>query len=200
VKPTFSEEPTVEYMKEEIGLLEDIGIDLNAIKSKVMYVLTFCRHDSKINSVFEDAEMSGPLCIFLAFGSLLMLAGKLTHFTYIYGFSIIGTLGVYLIMNFLSQQKDIQLYNTLSILGYCMIPLTFLASLNIFIDLRNLVGFIVSFFFVFWAAYVATIFFEKVFSFIFNMTLKALFLNEQKWLLSYPIFLFYTTFVLITIF
>ena len=72
-----------------------------------MYVMTFCMYDKRINSVFEDAEMSGPLLIFLSFGSLLMLDGKLTHFSYIYGFSIIGTLGVYLIMNLLSQQKDI---------------------------------------------------------------------------------------------
>jgi len=118
-----------------------------------------------MDKVFEDAEMSGPLCVFLIFGSLLMLTGK-THFSYIYGFSVIGTIGIYTLMNFLSQLKEIQLYNTLSILGYCMIPLTFLAFLNIFVDLRNSFGYVISFFFVAWAVYVATIFFEKVFSLI----------------------------------
>jgi hypothetical protein len=82
--------------------LEDIGIDLNAIKSKFLYVLTFCKYNNSIGHVFDDADMSGPFCIFLIFGTFLILAGKFTHFKYIYYFIIIGTLGVYILMNFLS--------------------------------------------------------------------------------------------------
>jgi hypothetical protein len=60
--------------------------------------------------------------------------GKI-HFGYIYGFGVMGTIVLYSIMNLLSQSKTIELYNTMSILGYCLLPVVILAFLAVFINL-----------------------------------------------------------------
>jgi hypothetical protein len=49
----------------------------------------------------EDVDMCGPICVALLLGGLMMLNGKI-HFGYIYGFSVIGTVAIYCIMNFLA--------------------------------------------------------------------------------------------------
>ncbi len=97
-----------------------------------------------------EADMSGPLLLAFCFGALLMLviwnlyykSGKI-HFGYIYGFGVIGTISVYTIMNLLSQDKTIKLYNTVSILGYCILPIVILAGLNIFFNLKFFANFII---------------------------------------------------------
>jgi hypothetical protein len=46
-----------------------------------------------------------------------------------------GTVVLYSIMNLLSQSKTIELYNTMSILGYCLLPVVILAFLALFLNL-----------------------------------------------------------------
>ena len=47
--------------------------------------------------------MAGPLLVFILFGMLELLKGKV-EFGNIYGFGLTGTLGVYLIINLLSHR------------------------------------------------------------------------------------------------
>jgi len=169
----------------EPPLLEDLGIDLENIKTKTLAVLTLKKCDDKF---LDEADMSGPLLLALAFGGFLLLSGKV-HFGYIYGFGALGCISIYMLMNLLSQDRRVQLYNAVSILGYCLLPIVILSAFNVPIDLRNFFGFLLSLAAIGWATITATNFFEAV--------LK---LNEQKWLVAYPIFLFYLVFVLITIF
>lgn len=179
--PTTNPDGTIE----EPPLLEDLGIDLENIKTKTIAVLTLKKCDEKF---LVEADMSGPLLLALAFGGLLLLSGKV-HFGYIYGFGGLGCLSLYTVMNLLSQARNIELYNTVSILGYCLLPIVLLAAVNVPLNLKNFFGFFISLAAIGWATVTATKFFEG-----------ALHLNEQKWLVAYPIFLFYLVFVLITIF
>ena len=77
----------------------------------------------------------------------------------------------------------------MSILGYSLLPLTFLSAINIILELRTFYGMPISLGFSIWATLAATSFLTSYLE-----------LHHKKWLVSYPVFLFYITFVLITIF
>ena len=74
-------------------------------------------------------------------------------------------------------------------MGYCMIPIVLLSFLNVFLALNTLIGAIFSVIAIIFSSYSATIFFEEV-----------LCMKEQKWLIFYPVTLFYTFFVFLAIF
>jgi hypothetical protein len=83
----------------------------------------------------KDADLAGPLFFCLALGFLLLLHGKV-HFGYIYGFGLIGCILLYVILNLmLSGQQGISLDQTMSILGYSLVPTVVLAAINIFVNM-----------------------------------------------------------------
>ncbi len=49
---------------------------------------------------------------------------------------MLGCMGVYGLINLMSQTKRIDLYRAMSILGYSLLPLVFLAFIAVFISLR----------------------------------------------------------------
>jgi hypothetical protein len=53
-----------------LPLLEELGICPDNIKKKLISVLTFHRVDKQI---LEDADMAGPLLVFILFGVSLVL-------------------------------------------------------------------------------------------------------------------------------
>mmetsp|Transcript_76090 Transcript_76090/g.88470 ORF Transcript_76090/g.88470 Transcript_76090/m.88470 type:complete len:290 (+) Transcript_76090:31-900(+) len=183
-EPTKSE-PSQLDENDDPPLLEDLGIDLQNIKAKTLAIIRFKKIDEQI---LESADMSGPILYALIFGGFLLLNGKV-HFGYIYGFSLVGSLLIYSIMNLLSQEKTLELYNTVSILGYGLLPIVILSAIAVIFTLNNLGGFVLSFGAVIWASVTAS-----------RMIAGALNLMEQKWLIGYPIFLFYIVFVILAVF
>ena len=114
------------------------------------------------------------------------------------------------------------MYRTMSILGYCLLPIVFLAALNVVVNLRyrihlfNLLrhplqsmtsGIYISSFLsavfanrgafgvavtplaILWCTYSATRFIER-----------ALDMQEQRWLIAYPVSLLFSCFAMITVF
>jgi hypothetical protein len=81
------------------------------------------------------------------------------------------------------------LYNTISVLGYCMIPIVLASFIGVFISLKEVFGFLLCFFAIIGSSITATNFFEEV----LNM-------QSQKWLIFYPLLLFYTCFLLLTVY
>jgi len=67
-----------------------------------------------------------------------MQTGKV-HFGYIYGFGMVGCILLYGILNLMSEE-GIDMYRTMSILGYCLLPIVFLAALNVVVNLRYFFG------------------------------------------------------------
>lgn len=57
-------------------------------------------------------------------------AGK-SHFGYIYGVALLGSLSIYLLLNAMSED-GIDAYRVMSVLGYCLLPLNGLAALGVF--------------------------------------------------------------------
>ena len=89
----------------------------------------------------------------------------------------------------MSKNSGILLYNTISVLGYCLIPIVLLSFIAVFMDMKNFVGGIFAFLAIVLASLNASRFFEI-----------GLDMYSQRWIIFYPVALFYTCFVLVTIY
>ena len=171
--------------EEEPPLLEELGINPQNIKNKIIGVITLKRIDKKF---LEDSDMAGPLLIFLLFAFSSVLQYKI-NFGYIYGISVFGSILLFLLLNLMSKNNGILLYNTISVLGYCLIPIVLLSFIAVFMDMKNFFGGIVAFLAIVLSSLNASRFFEI-----------GLDMYSQRWLIFYPVALFYTCFVLVTIY
>lgn len=87
-------------------------------------------------------------------GSFLLLSGKV-HFGYIYGFSVFGCIGMYSVLNLVSE-RSMDFLLTCSVLGYCLLPVIGVAGLAILIRLKSWVGTLLSFVAIVWSTHAAT--------------------------------------------
>mmetsp|Transcript_12890 Transcript_12890/g.20664 ORF Transcript_12890/g.20664 Transcript_12890/m.20664 type:complete len:227 (+) Transcript_12890:322-1002(+) len=170
----------------EPPLLEELGVNFGHITQKTLAVLIPTK--TLDHQIMADTDMAGPLCFCLLLGFCLLLTGKI-HFGYIYGFGLIGCLGMYTILNLMSENASIDFYRTMSILGYCLLPLVSLAALHIFISLKGVFGFILAAVTILWCTIAATRFIEATLD-----------MRHQRYLVAYPLMLFYSCFALITVF
>lgn len=81
------------------------------------------------------------------------------------------------------------MFSCISILGYSLLPFCILAAISIFAELNNMGGWVLCSLVVAWSTITATRFFEY-----------GLEMEDKKYLIGYPIILFYSVFMLITIF
>ncbi len=169
----------------EPPLLEELGINPQSIKNKIIGVITLKRIDKKF---LEDSDMAGPLLIFLLFAFSSVLQYKI-NFGYIYGISVFGSILVFLLLNLMSKNDGILLYNTISVLGYCLIPIVLLSFIAVFLDMKNILGGICAALAIILASLNASRFFEI-----------GLDMHSQRWIIFYPVALFYTCFVLVTVY
>jgi hypothetical protein len=77
----------------------------------------------------------------------------------------------------------------MSILGYGLMPMLVLGAFSIFFRLKGALGVLIGLGCTVWSSAAATIFIEEIMK-----------LQNKKYIVAYPLFLFYMTFVLITIF
>jgi hypothetical protein len=87
------------------------------------------------------------------------------------------------------KTQYVELYKTISILGYSLLPFVFLATIAIFLDLHNILGGTISFLMIIWSTVTASRYFEH-----------GLEMEDKKYLIAYPISLFYFVFLLLTVF
>ena len=122
---------------DEPPILEELGINFAHIVAKTKAVLLPRR--SKLSAeVVNDSDFAGPILFCLVLGTLLLFNGKV-HFGYIYGVFVVGLLGLWGLLNLMSD-KGIDIYRTASIMGYCLLPIVVLAALSIPVDLRGALG------------------------------------------------------------
>ena len=101
-----------------------------------------------------------------------------------------GCLGLYFIINLMSKRGQyVEFYKTMSILGYSLLPFNILAFISIFADLYNVPGGFLSMAMIIWSTVTATRYFEY-----------GLEMEDKKYLIAYPISLFYFVFMLLTVF
>ena len=169
----------------EPPLLEELGIHPDHIIQKTLTVLNPMR--STRSEVAGDADLAGPLVFCLAFGSLLLLSGKI-HFNYIYGIGLIGCLANYGLLTLMST-APVSFWVVVSVLGYCILPIVVLSAISVLISLTGALGSILTALAVIWSSMSAS----KLFVTAFDM-------EHQQLLLAYPCCMLYAVFALITMF
>lgn len=110
------------------------------------------------------------------------------QFGYIYGVALLGTLSLYLLLNLMSQ-TGIDAYRVSSVLGYCLLPLVLTSFFSIALNLDSLIGYVLSIFSIVWCSYAASGIFVSVLQ-----------MQNQRYLVAYPVMLFYASFALLTVF
>lgn len=83
----------------------------------------------------------------------------------------------------------IDAYRVTSVLGYCLLPLVLTSLASIAISLDTLIGYILSIASIFWCAYASSGIFVSVLQ-----------MQNQRYLVGYPVMLFYASFALLTVF
>lgn len=136
----------------------------------------------------KNNDKDGSLLIIVLFAFSLLLQYKI-NFGYIYGISLFGSILLFLLLNLMSKNNGIILYNTISVLGYCLIPIVLLSFIAVFLDMKNVLGGILCVVAIVLSSLNASRFFEI-----------GLEMYSQRWLIFYPVALFYTCFVLVTIY
>jgi hypothetical protein len=173
---------------DEPPLLEELGINFDQIRLKTLAVLNPFR--STDASILHDSDLAGPLVFCLAFGCFLLVSGKV-HFGYIYGFGGLGCVSIYMLLNLMSSPNiPISISCTVSVLGYCLLPMVVLSGLSMVISLKTaIIGTVCALLAIFWCALSAS-----------KLFVIALSLHNQQALVAYPCALLYGVFALLTVF
>ncbi|KAK9470949.1 uncharacterized protein V1510DRAFT_421576 [Dipodascopsis tothii] len=197
---------------DEPPLLEELGINFGHIKTKTLLVLnpfssaaSLSAHRSApsdpylagraasaagatgSSSILDDSDLAGPILFCLLFGTCLLFSGKV-HFGYIYGVALLGTVSLHLILNLMASQT-IAIVRTASLLGYCLLPLVVAAALGVVVKMDSFFGYIFSVLAIVWCTYSASAMFVDVLQ-----------VHNMRFLVAYPLGLFYSVFAVMSIF
>lgn len=170
----------------EPPLMEELEINLEQIIQKTWAVLTFKNLNDNKN-ILHEPDLAGPLVFLMAFGFLLLLTGKI-QFGYIYGLGTLGCLMIYFVV-YLMSPRNLSFMCTVSVLGYCLLPMVMLSGLSILVNLKATFGIIFSVVAILWCTIGAS-----------NLLVTAIEMTDSRLLIAYPCGLFYTVFALLTVF
>jgi len=171
--------------EDEPPLLEELGVNFDHIAKKTGSVLNPIK---KIDShLMDDTDLAGPVVFCILMGFFLLLTGKV-QFGYIFGVGCIGCISIWTVMNLMSK-NGIDFARSVSVLGYCLLPMVILAGISVVWTLSGRLGIAFSSLFVFWCTYSAA-----------NIFVSVLEMRDQTLLVMYPVFLVYTGFALLAVF
>jgi len=174
--------------EDEPPLLEELGINFDQIIQKTLAVVNPLR--STDANILQDSDLAGPLVFCLAFGVFLLLSGKVS-FGYIYGIGLVGCLSMYALLNLMAPPEvPLSIACTVSVLGYCLLPMVLLSGVSVLISLKSgVVGTVLVSLAVAWCSLSAS-----------KLFVTALQMQNQMPLVLYPCTLVYGVFALITVF
>ena len=173
---------------DEPPLLEELGINFDQISQKTLAVVNPLR--STDANILQDSDLAGPLVFCLAFGVFLLLSGKVT-FGYIYGIGVVGCISMYALLNLMAPpETSLSVACTVSVLGYCLLPMVLLSGVSVLISLKSgVIGTVLVTLTVAWCSLSAS-----------KLFVTALQMQNQLPLVLYPCILVYGVFALITVF
>jgi len=141
-------------------------------------------------TIVHDGDLAGPFVVVLLLAGTLTLVGKL-HFGVMYGLCTTGGVLMHLLIYLMQQEVSVPAQFTLSVLGYCLIPVLLLSGLSTALTLfqATFMSSMLAPLFILWSGWCAT-----------KLFVAALDMHHQRFLLLYPAMLFYSTFVYIVIY
>jgi len=181
--------------EDEAPLLEELGINIQHILLKIKAVVFPFSHfggeqiDPSV--ICQDGDLPGPIFLLLLLGGEMVLTGKL-QFSFIYVYGLFGCIAMTLVVNLISPSDSVSFWTVTSIMGYSLLPVNILALVKIVI--MNLIhletfGNILGGFTVLYSTIASTRLLELGCG-----------LRSQRYLIAYPLLLFYSAFVMMTIF
>ncbi|KAI8365188.1 uncharacterized protein BYT42DRAFT_540823 [Radiomyces spectabilis] len=170
---------------DEPPLLEELGLNFEHIKTKSLTVLN--PFGNVPHDIMDDTDLAGPLLFIFLFGIFLMLSGK-NHFGYIYGVGVLGVVSIFLVMNLMSE-SGVDWSRTASVLGYCLLPMVMLSGFSVILPLKGYIGLVLTAISILWCTYASS-----------GMFTTVLRMSEQRFLVAYPVGLFYACFALMTVY
>ena len=177
--------PGFDNFEDEPPLLEELGINPYHIMEKTLAVLNPLRKTDAL--ILQDTDVIGPVAFCVMFGVLLLFSGKI-QFGYIYGIGVLGCIAMYFLLNMMSVSGT-SLGVTITVLGYCLLPMVVLAAVNLVFSLQGIIGSILTVVSVLWCSLSAS-----------KLFVTALGLQKQQPLVAYPCALLYGVFALLAIF
>lgn len=182
-------------LEDEAPLLEELGINIQHILLKIKAVVFPFSHfggeqiDPSV--ICQDGDLPGPIFLLLLLGGEMVLTGKL-QFSFIYVYALFGCILMTLVVNLISPSDSVSFWTVTSIMGYSLLPVNILALVKIVI--MNLIhletfGNILGGFTVLYSTIASTRLLELGCG-----------LRSQRYLIAYPLLLFYSAFVMMTIF
>ncbi|EPX72078.1 rab GTPase binding protein [Schizosaccharomyces octosporus yFS286] len=169
----------------EPSLLEELDINFGHIKQKTTHVLNPFKHVDV--HIMDDTDMAGPVLFCLLFSTFLSLHGR-SHFGYIYGIALLGSLSLHLVLRLMSA-RNLFYTRTVSVLGYSLLPLVVVAFFKNLVSFNGILGYASAAFASIWSTYAASAMFVAILQ-----------VNNMRFLVAYPIALFYAVFAVITVF
>lgn len=118
----------------------------------------------------------------------MLLAGKV-HFSYIYGFGVVGCLAMYGLLSLMASAPNVNISTVTSVLGYCLLPMVALAGVNVVLSLQGTLGLGLTVLTVAWCATSAS-----------KLLVTCFAMSHQQPLVAYPCAILYSVFALITVF
>jgi protein YIPF5/7 len=157
--------------------------------------------------IMDDTDLAGPIIFCLLFATFLLLVraphpppsrpyqltffqGGKSHFGYVYGFILLGTVSLHFILNLMSQ-IGVNFIRTASVLGYCLLPLVLISAVGVVLSLEyvpffgeadwgsGFLGYSLAAVAISWCTYSASAIFVAVLQ-----------LTEMRALVAYPVGLF----------
>ncbi|KEG11483.1 membrane protein YIP1 [Trypanosoma grayi] len=177
------------YPEDDLPLLEELGIFPHQIRCKAWAVLNPFK--AMAQEAVEDMDLAGPIVFAVTLAFLLSLQGKI-QFSTIYGHSVLGIIFMKVLLSLMTD-RCVPLQFVISALGYGLIPSIVLAACHSLV--YWLIGYVgktmlpPALLIVLWSALCAT-----------AMLVNGLSMEQQRYLILYPIFLFYAVFAALTIF
>ena len=132
----IQEPENIHESQEELPFLEEIGVDYSMVMSKLRSTVLFSKNNS--SDFINHPDMTGPLLLTTSLGVIMSLNRKLS-FGFIYGYGFFGSFFLYFLLNMMLQQR-LSLYNVISILGYCLMPVLVVSFMNLFFNMKNTIG------------------------------------------------------------
>ncbi|KAI5180411.1 protein YIPF5/7 [Nematocida sp. AWRm80] len=162
------------YTESDGPLLTELGINIPVI---------YCNMRNILSNVHISDDTIGPMLFLSLFTILLLIRGRV-YISYIYFLSIINILFIYTILNTLI---NIDMYSTISIMGYSFLPTLIFSLINIIFPGKS-IKMAFGVLFGLWSTFCAV----KNARYKYNVQNKTL-------LITYPIFLVYLCFIIIAI-
>ncbi|KAG5476247.1 hypothetical protein LSCM4_05227 [Leishmania orientalis] len=173
---------------DDLPLLEELGIFPLHILDKACAVLNPFKSIGV--DAAKDTDLAGPVFFALSLAVLLSLRGKI-QFSAIYGLFVLGVGFFKILLSLMRPRGGVPLQFVASTIGYGLLPTVLLAVVRIvglwLIGHRGVLP--LTLLMVVWSAWCGT-----------TLVVKGLGMEEQRYLVLYPMLLFYSTFNVVAVY